>query len=148
MYHQDEKGRRRSARNQGLAPPPLPTNAPLDLLSDEYQADSNDNNNDNNTPTPIPNSGDSETYDLLSFDPVDDEQNDCDDGNSSNFLSSTSSPLYDQFWHRPPSNQQYPAPNTWTPMPHQPTDLNPMIIELQNTIRLLNNRLGMLEATP
>jgi deoxyuridine 5'-triphosphate nucleotidohydrolase len=149
MYNQDEQGRRRSARNLGLPPSSSPPHTQIDLLTDDHHQPSN-SNEATNAATPTSNNStqrsNAESYDLLSFDPIDQQESD-DHTNSSHFLSSTSSPLYDNFWHRPHQNYTYPPPN-WTPTPHQNTNLNPTIIELQNTIRLLNNRLGMLESTP
>ena len=99
MYNKDDKGRRRSARNQGISPSIPSNNAPLDLLSDDYYpaVESNNETNDD-TPNSHNRYNDNETHDLLSFEPINDPS-DNEDGNSSNFLSSTSSPLYDQYWH-------------------------------------------------
>jgi hypothetical protein len=149
MYNQDEQGRRRSARNQGLPPSPLPQNAPLDLLTDENHrtSDSNDETNAATLTSHDSSQNDNaESYDLLTFDPIDHQDND-DQTNSSNFLSSTSSPLYDNFWHQPQQHYQHTSQSNWSPMQHQNDIINPTIIELQNTIRLLNSRLGMLEST-
>ena len=107
-----------------------------------------ESNDETNDATLISNNShhDNETHDLLSFDPINNLY-DNKDSNSSNFLSSTSSPLNDQYWHQPQPHHQHPATRNWTPMQHQSTNLNSTILELQNTICLLNNRLGMLEST-
>ena len=95
MLNQDDNGRRRSARTQGLPPPSPPSDPPLDLLSDGHR-----------TPTPAPeppntpqdnNANIDQNDNLLSFDPYIDT-NSNDDGSTSHLLSSTCSALMDSYW--------------------------------------------------
>ena len=144
MYHSDEMGRRRSARTQGL-PPPSPSNTPqIDFLTDNnYTVRSNDT-------SPSSKSIQSETDrrseitsnhtdDLLSFAEYYNASNE--ESSSDNLLSMTNSQQSHTSW---PNYTQ-----TTTNAGHKPNNpkQDQSIEQLQQTIKMLNDRLGMLEAT-
>ena len=93
MYNQDDQGRRRSARkNQGLPPPSPPVDALLDLLSNAFYPPMQSSYKANDASLTFNNYTNADKNDnLLSFNPsIIQLYNN--DSNSSNLLSSTSSP--------------------------------------------------------
>jgi uncharacterized coiled-coil protein SlyX len=143
MYHTDAQGRRRSARTQGL-PPPSPSNTPpIDFLTDNnYAVRSNDTpsslgslHTDSNTQSEKA-PGDND--DLLSFADYFPQPS---EHSSDNLLSMTNSHQSDS--------------STWPTMTlartndqmHHMSPQDETIEQLQQTIKLLTDRLGRLEQT-
>ena len=148
MFHTDEEGRRRSARKQGLSPRSSPTPPQVDLLIDNNQllrSQSSPTNTTNNDQTMdiFHNHND----DLLSFgSDADNEDNDI--GSSDNFLSSgSSSPHFQQWPNYQPNTNIASMANRINHHQSSSSTTDNTIAQLQQTIALLNNRLGMLEST-